>query len=332
MAVGALKIGEVVRCAIGGTFMGLANLVPGISGGTMLLATGVYRKFVDAIADFSSFRLRWPLIFTLLAIGVPAALSILIFAGLFRDLVLAYRWVMYSIFIGLTLGGVPVILSQIKKFDPKLLMPIACGVLAMGLTAIINPGDPSANVSTLMLVVGGILGASAMVLPGISGGYILLVLGQYVAILSGIDQLKIGLKAQDQMAILAGLKICIPVGIGVVCGIVAVSHLVRYFFKKHENGTYGVLLGLLVGAVFGLWPFQAPVAPKIGDVIRGTVLETQALVDAVDAKYFSMAHFTPDIWQIGMSIVLIVAGFALTFGIDRLGKRLEHNQTKNSAG
>jgi len=323
MAIGVIKVGELVRSAVGGVLMGLANLVPGISGGTMLLATGVYRRFVDAVAEATSFRLSWQLMITLTAIGLPAALSILLFAGLFRDLVLNYRWIMYSIFIGLTLGGVPVILAQIKKFQMKLLVPILCGIGIMILTALIKPGSSGEEMSPLVILLGNALGASAMVLPGISGGYILLVLGQYVVVLTGIDLLKSGLQAQDIDLIWSALKICIPVGIGVAVGVISVSHLVRFFFRRFEDQTYGVLLGLLVGAVFGLWPFQAPNAPKIGDTIRGQVLTTQEMVDGVNEKYYQLSYFDPSTQQVIIAILLLVAGFLVTVGIDRLGKVLE---------
>jgi len=323
MAIGVIKIGEIVRSAVGGVLMGLANLVPGISGGTMLLATGVYRRFVDAIADATSFRFSWQLIITIGAIGIPAFLSILLFAGIFRDLVLNHRWIMYSIFIGLTLGGVPLIIAQIKKFQTKIVVPVILGVAVMILTAFIQPGSSGGDVSMITILFGSALGASAMVLPGISGGYILLVLGQYVVVLSGIDLLKTGLQTQNFDLILSALKICIPVGLGVGIGVVSVSHLVRFFFRRFEDQTYGVLLGLLVGAVFGLWPFQSPQVPQIGDIIRGQMLTTQAMVDGVDEKYFQLAYFQPSINQLFLALLLIVAGFLLTVGIDRLGKSLE---------
>ncbi|MDP7573882.1 MAG: DUF368 domain-containing protein, partial [Phycisphaerales bacterium] len=96
-----------VRCGLGGVLMGLANLVPGISGGTMLLATGVYRRFVDAVARATTFRWSLDVIVTLLVIVAGAGFAIVLGAGIIRDLVHEHRWVMYSLFLGLTLGGVP---------------------------------------------------------------------------------------------------------------------------------------------------------------------------------------------------------------------------------
>ena len=89
--------------------MGLANLVPGISGGTMLLATGVYPRFIDAIAEVTTLRFRLRSVLVLSCVAGSAFLSILLFAGLMKALVIDHRWIMYSLFIGLTLGGVPLV-------------------------------------------------------------------------------------------------------------------------------------------------------------------------------------------------------------------------------
>ena len=92
--------------------MGLANLVPGISGGTMLLAAGVYPGFISAIAEVTTFRFRFRSLILLASVVGSAALAILLLAGSVKDLVVDHRWIMYSLFIGLTLGGVPLVLSD----------------------------------------------------------------------------------------------------------------------------------------------------------------------------------------------------------------------------
>ena len=132
-ATGALQEQDValpilgVRSALGGVLMGLANLVPGISGGTMLLAAGVYPAFIGAIADLSTLRIRMRPIFVVGVIAGSAALAILLLAGWMKDLVIHQRWIMYSLFFGLTLGGVPLVW--------RLARPASSGVVAGALTA-----------------------------------------------------------------------------------------------------------------------------------------------------------------------------------------------------
>ena len=181
------------RGLVGGTLMGLANLVPGISGGTMLLAAGVYPAFIEAIADLTRGRIaRWPL-FVLGTIGGAAVLAIGLLAGPTRDLVLEHRSLMYAFFIGLTLGGLPLVWRLARPATPGVWGGAAAAFALMVVMALGTEGGGSSGASTSLLVVSGLAGASAMILPGISGGYLLLLLGQYVPILGAIDDLKEGL-------------------------------------------------------------------------------------------------------------------------------------------
>ena len=144
----------------------------------------------------------------------------------------------------------------------------------------------------------GVAGASAMILPGVSGAYLLLVLGQYEVILGAIDQLKEGLSG-DRALIVSAMSVVIPVGIGVVIGVVGISNLVRWTLRRFEKATLGVLLGLLFGSVVGIWPFQQAVEhgqPRV--------------------------FFAPDGLQIAISLALVATGLAITLAIDLLGRKL----------
>jgi hypothetical protein len=183
---------------------------------------------------------------------------------------------------------------------------------------------PSGTGSAPLLVLSGLAGASAMILPGVSGGYLLLLLGQYEAILGAIDLLKTGLLGSDgggfDMAIvLESMRVVVPVGIGVVIGVVAVSNLLKWLLERYEKATLGILLGLLVGAVVGLYPFQAPVRPDEGHVHRGIVLNATE-VAALEEEYWPLERFTPTGAQIAGAVGLLLAGFAGTMLVDRIGR------------
>lgn len=105
----------LARGGMGGVLMGLANLVPGISGGTMLLAAGIYPHFIRAVADVTTLKLRRQSLLVLAVVVSAALVAIVGFAGLVKDFVIEHRWVAYSIFIGLTLGGVPVIWRLMRQ-------------------------------------------------------------------------------------------------------------------------------------------------------------------------------------------------------------------------
>ncbi len=309
-----------LRGAIGGLLMGLANLVPGISGGTMLLAAGVYPGFIRAIADITTLKLRPRAILLLVAIAGTALVGILLLAGTMRSLVIEQRWVMYSLFIGLTLGGVPLVWRLARPASPAVFAGAAAafaGMVAMQLG--VGGSAAGGEASTTFLLMSGLAGASAMILPGVSGGYLLLLLGQYEVILGAIDTLKQGLLGGPDFAlVLESMHVVVPVGIGVVVGIVGVSNLLRWLLDRFEKATLGALLGLLFGAVVGLWPFQAPVPPQPGDVIEGQVV-TRENVAEIKIEDWQLVGFDPTAGQAAGALALVSLGIATTALVARLG-------------
>ncbi|MFW6151955.1 MAG: undecaprenyl phosphate translocase family protein [Verrucomicrobiota bacterium] len=325
----------IVKSCTGGVLMGLANLVPGISGGTMLLAVGIYPRFIDAIAEVTTLRFRTASLTVLGSVVVAAGLSILLLAGVVKDLVLGYRWVMYSLFIGLTLGGAPIIWRMIKAHSKAMWLGALGGFAGMGALALaqqsgVAPGSEEGG-QFIMLFLAGVAGASAMILPGVSGGYLLLVLGQYVPILSAIDDFKIGLKAGDMGVVFGiGLSVVLPVGLGVVIGIAGVSNILRILLSRFRRTTLGALLGLLLGAVVGLWPFQEAAPPTAGDVIKGQVM-TEESIALVEPEDYPTSFFSPSAFQIAASLGLILSGFALTYALSFMGRDKEQDEAAASA-
>ena len=327
----AEQASKIVQALIGGALMGLANLVPGISGGTMLLVTGVYPDFIGAIAEVTTFRWRLASLVLLSVIGGAAALAIVLLAGPTKTVVIEYRWIMYSLFIGLTLGSVPLLWRLSHPVSQRFFIGAGAAFLLMVLLAFGNPTQTGHGEASLgLLFVAGLAGASAMVLPGVSGGYLLLLLGQYVPILSSIEKLRLGLLGTGEQAGLnwplveEALCVVVPVGIGVVAGVIGVSNLVRWLLEHHRAATLGALMGLALGAVVGLWPFQAGVPPQIGDLIQGHVVTLETL-PRIDAEDWPVQFFPPSGGQIGAALVLIVIGAGATLGLNRL------NNTVSSA-
>ncbi|MBM4129495.1 DUF368 domain-containing protein [bacterium] len=312
------------RSLFGGVLMGLANLVPGISGGTMLLASGVYPAFIGAITELTTFKLRSRSLLVLAGVLTAAGLAILLLAGVVRDLVVDHRWAMYALFIGLTLGGLPVVWRLIDRPTGAVWAGAAAGAVGMATLAWLQAtrvgGGAVGGSGPLALLLAGVAGASAMILPGISGGYLLLVLGQYLPILSAIERFKDALgAARWSEAVDVALKIGLPVGIGVVLGIAGVSHLLKYLLRRQRNATLGVLLGLLVGAVAGLWPFQRVEAPSHGDG-RGPAAAAVAEDGGGDAAAGQpIDYYLPSAGQAALALGFVLAGVAVTMGVARIG-------------
>ncbi len=317
----------VVRGVIGGCLMGLANLVPGISGGTMLLAAGVYPGFISAIAEITTLRFRLRSLILLMSVVGSAVIAILLLAGGVKELVVEHRWVMYSLFIGLTLGGVPLVARMARPFSASTLLGAAGGFAVMlVMTATRGAGTDAGSTNALLLFVAGLAASSAMILPGISGGYLLLLLGQYETILGTIDQLKRGLLGDgagtgaDFALVLDALGLVIPLGVGIAAGVVGVSNLLQWLLERYAKPTLGALLGLLLGAVVGLWPFQAPRAPVPGESLKGRVVTTENLAE-FEREVWPLAAFEPSGREIATAAGLIAIGFGTTLLIGRLGRQ-----------
>jgi putative membrane protein len=301
--------------------MGLANLVPGISGGTMLLATGIYELLVNAIADLARLRLRFQVLLVLGCVVGPAVVTIALLSGVAGWFVLEYRWVAYSLFIGLTLGGVPVLMRSIKEVRATTLLGLVLGVLAMAWLAF---GTSTGGVSSTsggwsMLFIAGLAAGAAMILPGLSGSYVLLVLGQYVVILTTIDEARSAVSARDLEALSAAGMTMLPVAVGVVIGIGLVGILIRWLLVRAHSWTMGLLLGLLIGALLGLWPFRVAVPPPVGSVVRGVEVTSVEQSEAIKPKYWPTEGFTPTAEHVGQAMGLVLIGALLSGSIGLLG-------------
>ncbi len=316
---------------MGGTLMGLANLVPGISGGTMLLAARVYPEFIQGITDVTTLQFRSRNLLLVSSVLGAAGLTLIVLAGPTRMLVIDHRWVMYSLFVGLTLGGVPVIWQMTGRPTFGTVVGCAGGVfLVLAITLMRFGSDSTGDSDTrgvAMLFVAGVACASAMILPGISGGYLLLVLGQYLTILAAIDQLKTGLMGGNHEVVnwvLIGetLHVFLPIALGALVGIAATSHLIRFLLSRFAKITLGVLLGFLLGSVLGLWPFQEGIRPQPGDQIRGRLMTAESIA-YLDPTDYPLKPFPPSSRQLVGAFGLVVAGFLVTQGVASLGRSRE---------
>lgn len=333
------------RVLAGGFLMGLANLVPGVSGGTMILAVGLYDRFIGAVAEVSSLRLRRDSLVFLALVSVGAVLAIVSFSGVAVSLVTEQRWVAYSLFIGMTLGGTPELLRECRPASPAGIAGFSAG---LGLMAGLAWGvsDVGLAVSTPLLVGVGALAASSMILPGISGAYLLLIFGVYEVV---IGSLSVRSLVEDTAA---SLEVIAPVALGAVAGIALLSNLLQRLLARHPRPSHAVLLGLLGGSVLGLWPFQEPQHPDLAHDGRRAAVEfvlagasPQALeVEGISVRTAegwrsaygtmslagrehaarSLVRFGPGAGQLLGALALVAAGVTLTRALGaRRGDRAE---------
>lgn len=286
---------RLIRCAVTGLLMGLANLVPGVSGGTMVLVMGLYDEFVSSIADLTRLRITKRNVVFIGVLGGVTVITIASLAGPTRSLVDAETTAMYALFIGMTLGGAPMLWRMLQPVRAGTIVATMVGIALMCAVAAsrgdsgrpdhgteMRSGTPTAGEQVSIGhsygrdVLAGVLGMSAMVLPGISGAYMLLIVGRYQAILGAISLTMDYATSGGQAGDLAGLHVLVPVAIGSILSIVVVSNLLKWLLRHHQKPTVGLLLGILLGSVVGLWPFDA--ATTADGYIKAGVLFPAGLV------------------------------------------------------
>jgi putative membrane protein len=185
----------------------------------------------------------------------------------------------------------------------------------------------------------GVVGSTTMVLPGISGSYMLLVMDQYDRVVGSVRDLKDGVRSRDTGVLKGSLAVVVPFGIGAVLGIVLLSNLLKFLLHRFHRPTVGALLGVLLGSVMGLWPFTQTVGAKalegrsfeeILDYARGQHLPG---IEAIDDKAVLIEHITDRaVWAqrrppaitlsaAATAVAMVVVGFGTTFGLSRVGER-----------
>jgi putative membrane protein len=314
-----------VKSIVCGSLMGLANLVPGVSAGAVLLATGIFQSFINAMADLAKFRFRVRPVALLGFLGVGWVCAVLLGAGVVKGLVVEHRWIMYSLFVGLTLGGVPLVWQARSERTPSFWIGAVVGFVIMaGLGAAQVLGVNIAGTersSVMLLVIGGLLAAGATVLPGGSGTFVLLLMGLYVPVLSAVSEVKSALVARDIAALMTQAQVLAPLAVGMGLGLVTVSIITKWALAKHPRPTSGLLLGLLIGSVVGLLPFQDGVKPEVGQIFKGQAM-TAEMIAGVKPDDWPVRVFAPSVMQVAVSLALIVAATVLTIWLTRVERRL----------
>ena len=237
-----------------GVVIGVANIIPGVSGGTMMVSMGIYDKIIGCINNlFKSIKSS---IRTLLPYLIGMALGIFGLAKLITVCLDRFPLPTSFMFIGLIFGSLPIILKRIKgdRNGKVSIIALLCGfVLVVGLQILGagNGSDASMNMNVGLVVIlflMGVIASATMVIPGVSGSMMLMLLGYYNPIVGTISSLVDALIARDFGAILSCVGILLPFGIGVIVGIFAIAKLIEVLLKKYPSQTFSFILGLVVAS------------------------------------------------------------------------------------
>lgn len=229
-----------------GIAIGVATLIPGVSGGTMAIILGVYDNLIHAI---SSFFEDWKKnIVILLEIGLGGLVGLVLFSGLLEKAITSYPHMMQFLFMGIIIGGLPVLYKKSTSSGKREMADFL--LLVIGFVAVLllskEPSTTTAMatsqgiMSMVFLFFGGIVIAVALVLPGISGSFMLLALGLYGITLNAINSFNV--------------PFLIPLGLGVVVGTLGTTKLIEKFLQKYPSKAYMLIMGFVIGSLLPVFP------------------------------------------------------------------------------
>lgn len=237
-----------IKNILAGIVIGAANIIPGVSGGTMAVVLGIYDRLINAISlRIENIKKNWKFILT---VGIGMALGISLLAKLLTYLFNHYNVPTQFFFIGLILGSIPLVLhkaTEKSSFKPINIIPFIITFGIMILMTVLKEGDTVARTDVdlkyfFVLMGGGAVAAIAMIIPGISGSFLMKAMGLYETISAAASMGDFN------------FKVLIPVAIGIVAGLLVGAKIIATLLKKWQQGIYIGILGLVIGSVIEIYP------------------------------------------------------------------------------
>jgi putative membrane protein len=254
---------DYIKLFFKGVFMGIADAIPGVSGGTIALLLGIYEELISTISglNFSlvtklknnGFKSFWEslngnfLITLVLGIGI----SLILFVKISANLLTSHPLYVWSFFLGLILATVYVIYKLIESWN---LVNMISTLLMIAFSIILTSDslDISDDTNLFYILICGIIASSAMILPGISGSLILVILGVYKILIEALDNLDI--------------KIISSFIVGAIIGVISFSKILKWLFRNYKSLAYSIMLGLVIGSIEKIWPWNKSFSAELSNL------------------------------------------------------------------
>ena len=304
-----------------GLAMGAADVVPGVSGGTIAFISGIYEELIESIANLNfnvfkvwkneGFKSAWRSIngSFLLALFSGIAISILSLAKIIKWLLHNEPILLWAFFFGLVLASILYIGKQIKSWSPKIIIAI---IITSLLSYYITLAEPFASPeSPYYLLFCGFIAIIAMILPGVSGAFILLILGAYETAIDTVNNLVEGVTTGNWDILKDALLNFFMLGIGAIVGLKVFSKVLNWMFKNHKNLTLAILTGFMIGSLNKIWPWKNSLKTRI----NSEGLEVSVLDESILPSSY------PGDPELVLAIVFIVIGFATILILETLGSK-----------
>ncbi len=303
------KLVDYIGLFFKGMGMGAANVIPGVSGGTIALITGIFEELIDSIKSFDLKAVK--LLFTgrfrqfashvnlsfLVAVFLGIGLSILSIAKLFEFLFEHYPVYIWSYFFGLILASVYFVGRTVHRWSALVIIVFVVGTSLAAIITFLNPATE--NEGLIYLFICGIVAVCSMILPGLSGSFVLILMGNYELVM---------IKAVTGFRI----DILLPVVLGAGFGLILFSHFLSWIFKQHRDETIAILTGFILGSLVILWPWKIPI--KKTDVFGNFI--TKASGEYIIQGY---ERFIPDKLdaEVLTAVLIMIAGIITIWLIEK---------------
>lgn len=267
----------MVKDILKGVVMGIANIIPGVSGGTMAVSMGIYDRIIHAVTHlFSEFKQSMKV---LIPIGIGIVLAIVAGARIIECMFENIPFQTNLLFIGLILGGLPAMGKKVKGNRIKvsyILAFLLFFVLVVGCASLEGNSGTAAEISfsfinVFKLLGIGVIASATMVIPGVSGSMVLMILGYYEPVLGMVNQFVDHLKEFDLQGLIGDCGVLIPFGIGVVVGIFVIAKLIEIVFEKWPLLAYWAIIGLIVASPVAILMMNEFGTLQIMTILTGVV-------------------------------------------------------------
>ena len=308
-----------------GIAMGAADVVPGVSGGTIAFISGIYQELIDSIntIDLSllktikkeGIKAAWKQANAsfLLALIIGIGISILTFSKIITHLLATQPILVWSFFFGLIIASILLIWKQISNWKPVTIVALLIGIVLTYYITIARPVSSPDSYPYLFL--SGFVAIIAMILPGISGAFILLLMGSYETVMSTINQFREGFSQLNGEILLNALTKLGVFAIGAIIGLKTFSKILHWMFDHHKNTTLALLVGFMIGSLNKVWPWKEVLETRINS--HG---ETVPFLE----KSILPQDFNGDA-QVITSIILAFFGFLVIYGMEKIAAKLGKN-------
>lgn len=313
---------DYVLISLKGMAMGAADVVPGVSGGTIAFISGIYQELLASInkVDFSffsswkknGFKIAWQQIngSFLLALVLGIGISVLSLSKVITHLLKTQPLLVWAFFFGLVVASILFVGKQITQWKITSLLSLLAGVIIAYYITIAEPTSSPDSYGYLFL--SGVVGIIAMILPGVSGAFILLLMGSYETVMNTINTFRTGLFTFDWELLWPALTKLITFALGALLGLKLFSKILTWMFDRYRNVTLALLTGFMLGSLNKIWPWKEVISTRINS--HG---ETVPFME----KSIFPQQFDGDPQYLSVTM-LIVVGFLVIFILEKAATKL----------